>query len=162
MSDQETADDGFDPARHELVAQKKFDELAVGDKFPIPSRTIGDANFAAFQLASGDNHPIHYDIEYCRERGHPNLLAHGFHALIQTAPGAGMFPHVIGDSLVGFLDQSSRFLKPLYAGDTVYPMLEITELVKQRSTGIITLKATIHNQRRELIMDGEQRYLVKL
>jgi len=155
-------DDDFDPAAHALVEQKSFAELTVGERFAIPSRTIGDANFAAFQLASGDNHPIHYDIEYCRERGHPNLLAHGFHALIQTAPGAGLFPHVIGDALIGFLDQSSRFLKPLYAGDTVYPMLEITALEPQRTTGIVTLKATIHNQRRELILEGEQRYLVRL
>ncbi len=162
MGDTPSIDEKFDPARHELVDQKSFAELKIGDRFPIPSRTIGDANFAAFQLASGDNHPIHYDVEYCRERGHPNLLAHGFHALIQTAPGAGMFPHVVGDSLIGFLDQSSRFLKPLYAGDTVYPMLEIVDLEEQRTTGIITLKATIHNQRRELILEGEQRYLVRL
>ncbi len=159
MSDQGTE---FDPAGHDMVEQKTFDELAVGDTFVIPSRTIGDASFAAFQLASGDNHPIHYDIEYCRARGHRNLLAHGFHALIQTAPGAGMFPHVVGDSLIGFIDQSSRFLKPLYCGDTVYPKLEITDLKRQRTTGIVTLRATIHNQRRELILEGEQRYLVRL
>ena len=162
MSDTGTAESEFDPAGHEMVEQKSFDELAVGDTFVIPSRTIGDANFAAFQLASGDNHPIHYDIEYCRARGHQNLLAHGFHALIQTAPGAGMFPHVVGDSLIGFIDQSSRFLKPLYCGDTVYPKLEITDLKRQRTTGIVTLRATIHNQRRELILEGEQRYLVRL
>ena len=162
MSSNTEVDESFDPAKHELAARKRFDELRIGDRFPIPSRTIGDANFAAFQLASGDNHPIHYDVEYCRARGHPGLLAHGFQALIQTAPGAGMFPHVIGDSLIAFLDQSSRFLKPLYSGDTVYPMLEIADLKKQRTTGIITLRSTVHNQLRELILEGEQRILVKL
>ncbi len=162
MTKSKNFDENFDPADHELVVQKSFEELAIGDQFPISSRTIGDANFAAFQLASGDNHPIHYDIEYCQARGHPNLLAHGFHALVQTAPGAGMFPHVIGDSLIGFIDQSSRFLGPLYAGDTVYPMLEIVALETQRTTGVVTMKSTIHNQRRELILDGEQRYLVRL
>ena len=70
---------------------------------------------------SGDNHPIHYDIEYCRRQGHPGLLAHGFQVLAQTAAGAGIFPHVVGESLIGFIEQSSRFLKPVYAGDTVYP-----------------------------------------
>ncbi len=162
MTSKTVVDESFDPAKHEMTAQKLFDDLQIGDRFPIPSRTIGDASFAVFQLASGDNHPIHYDVEYCRARGHPNLMAHGFHALILTAPGAGMFPHIIGDSLIGFIDQSSRFLKPLYSGDTVYPMLEIADLKKQRTTGIITLRATIHNQRRELILEGEQRYLVKL
>ncbi len=59
------------------------------------------------------------------------MLAHGFQTLIQTAPGAGLFPFFTEDSLVGFLEQSSRFLKPVFAGDTVYPALEIDELIAQ-------------------------------
>ena len=47
------------------------------------------------------------------------MLAHGFQTLIQTAPGAGLFPFVTEDSLMGFLEQSSRFLKPVFVGDTV-------------------------------------------
>jgi len=154
--------DRYNPLSHTLVDTKTFDELKVGDRFPIPSRTIGDANFAAFQLASGDNHPIHYDEEYCKELGYSGLLAHGFQVLIQTAPGAGLFPHVLGEIMIGFIDQSSRFLKPLIAGDTVYPMLIISDLKRQNSTGIVTLQSTVHNQRNELLMEGEQRFLVKL
>ncbi len=53
-----------------------------------------EAHFAAFQTLSGDNHPIHYDIEYCRERGHPGPLAHGFQILCFTAAGAGSLSHL--------------------------------------------------------------------
>ncbi len=155
------AEQPFDPARHRMMAPKFFEDLAVGERFYINSRTMTDAYFAAFQLASGDNHPIHYDVEYCRAQGHPNLLAHGFQVVIQTAAGAGIFPHVIGEQLVGFIEQSSRFLKPVYAGDTLYPMLEIAELKEQRSTGVVTLRSTVHNQKRELVLEGEQKYLVK-
>ena len=73
-----------------------------------------------------------------------------------------LFAHVLGPALIGFIDQSSRFLKPLIAGDTVYPMLEIVDLVAQKTTGVVTLRSTVHNQRGELIMEGEQRYLVRL
>lgn len=151
----------FDPAQHRYAEPSYFEDLNIGQEFYIPSRTLGDANFAAFQLASGDNHPIHYDVEYCRAQGHPNLLAHGFQVLIQTAPGAGLFPHILGEAMIGFIDQSSRFLKPVYSGDTVYPMLTITALSPNRSTGVVTVASTIHNQRKELVMDGEQRFLVK-
>jgi acyl dehydratase len=61
-------DPNFDPALHILTDSSYFEDMSVGQRFVIPSRTLGDANFAAFQLASGDNHPIHYDVEYCRER----------------------------------------------------------------------------------------------
>jgi acyl dehydratase len=151
----------FDPAAHRFCEPRYFEDFEIGEMFYIPSRTMTDAYFAAFQLASGDNHPIHYDVEYCRARGHDGLLAHGFQVLIQTAPGAGILPHVVGDSLVAFVEQSSRFLKPVYAGDTVYPLLEITDLKPGRTTGVITLRSTVHNQRGELVMEGEQKLLIR-
>ena len=155
------SDDAFDPAKHRFGESHYFEDLELGQTFYINSRTMNEAYFAAFQLASGDNHPIHYDVEYCRAQGHDHMLAHGFQVLIQTAPGAGIFPHVLGDSMIGFIEQSSRFMKPVYCGDTVYPLLEITALDAQRTTGVVTVRATVHNQRRELVMEGEQKFLVK-
>jgi acyl dehydratase len=52
--------------KHQMCEQRYFDDFEVGEKFILPSRTMTEALFAAFQLASGDNHPIHYDVEYCR------------------------------------------------------------------------------------------------
>jgi acyl dehydratase len=68
---------------------------------------------------------------------------------------------VVGDSLIAFLDQSSRFLKPVYAGDTLYPMLAITGLEPGRTTGVVVMRVTIHNQDKELVMEGEHRYLLR-
>ena len=155
------ADRDFSPEGHRLGASRYFDDLAVGETFYIPSRTMTEALYAAFQLASADNHPIHYDREYCRAHGHRDLLAHGLLVTAQAAAGAGLFPHVIGDSLVAFLEQSSRFLKPVYVGDTLYPLLTITELRPGRTTGVVAMRATIHNQTRELVMEGENRYLLR-
>ncbi len=147
-------DHGFGPSRW-------FDDLVVGERYYIPSRTQTDALFAAFQLTSGDNHPIHYDVEYCKARGHQGLLAHGIQVLAQTAAGAGRFPHVIGDSLIGMIEISAKILKPVYAGDTLYPELEITELTPQRTTGVVTMRATVKNQHGVLVLDGVHKYLLK-
>jgi acyl dehydratase len=151
----------FDRAQHRFPESKFFDDLKVGDSFYIPSRTVTDANFTAFQAVSGDNHPIHYDVEYCRERGHPGPLAHGFQVLCFTAAGAGTFAHVIGDSLVAFIEQSSKFLKPVYPGDTLYPSLAIAALTPQRTTGVVTVAVAVHNQKNELVLSGEQKYLLR-
>ena len=152
----------FDPAEHRMVQQQRwFEDFSLGERFVIPSRTMTEAIFAAFQTASGDTHPVHYDVEYCRARGMPNLLAHGFQTLIHTAPGAGMFPFMVEESLVAFLEQSSRFLKPVYAGDTIYPALEVTELTAGRTTGVVTLRSTVFNQRRELVLEGWQKFLIR-
>ena len=146
---------------HGTVPAKTVDEFEVGHVYRLPSRTVTEAQFAMFQALSGDNHPIHYDREYCRARGHRDMLAHGLQVAIQGAAGAGIFPHVIGDSLIGFLEQSSRFLKPVYCGDTLYPMLEVSGLKPGRTTGVVTMKLTIHNQSGALVCDGEHKYLVK-
>lgn len=152
----------FDPAQHRMVPEQRwFEDFSLGERFLLPSRTMTEAVFLAFQAASGDNHPIHYDTEYCKARGLTGMLAHGLQTLAQTAPGAGLFPYLVEESLIGFLEQSSRFLKPVVAGDTLYPALEIDELTPNRSSGVVGLKTTVHNQRRELVLDGRQRYLIR-
>jgi len=152
----------MDITDHRVVPLRGFDELQLGEVFKLPSRTIGDANFAAFQTVSLDNHPIHYDVEYCRRLGYPAPLAHGLQVLSFTAAGAGLFPHVIGEKLIGFIEVSARFLKAVFPGDTLYPALTISELTRQRTTGIVAMRATVHNQKAELVLDGVHRYLMKL
>ena len=151
----------FERDRHRFGQPRYFEDLTVGERFYIPSRTMTEAHFTAFQTISADNHPIHYDLEYCRERGHNGPLAHGFQVLCFTAAGASIFAHQISDALVAFIGQSSKFLKPVHAGDTLYPMLEIAALTPQRSTGVVTLAATVHNQRGELVLTGEQKMLLR-
>ena len=151
----------FDPKIFHVAEPRGFAHLKVGEIFRNPSRTVTEAHFAAFQLLSGDNHPIHYDVEYCRARGLRGMLAHGLQVLAFSAAGAGSFPHMIGDALIGFVEQSSKFLKGVYVGDTLYPALAITALIPQRTTGVVIMAATIHNQNSELVLSGEHKYLLR-
>lgn len=145
-----------------IVPHRGFDELHLGEKFAAPSRTLTEANFSAFQTVSLDNHPIHYDAEYCRRLGYPAPLAHGLQVLSFTAAGAGLFPHVVGEKLVGFIEVSAKFLKPVFPGDTLYPELEIVALERQKTTGVVDMRATVKNQKDELVLEGSHRYLLKL
>lgn len=152
----------FDPTGHRLVPQQRwFEDFTLGERFVLPSRTMTSGIFAAFQVASGDNHPIHYDREFCARHGHAEMLAHGFQVVVQTCAGAGLFPHMVEDSLKGFIEQSSRFLAPVLLGDTVYPCLTVDELSPNRSTGVLGMRSTVHNQRGVLVMEGLQRYLLR-
>lgn len=152
----------FDPTEHRMIPEQRwFEDFRLGERFVLPSRTMTEAVFLAFQGASGDNHPIHYDVEFCKARGMPGLLAHGLQTLVQTAPGAGLFPYYTEESIIGFIEQSSKFLKPVFTGDTLYPALEIDELTPGRTTGVLGFRSTIFNQRRELVLEGKQRYLLR-
>lgn len=159
MPDEQHCD--FDPAAHALAPARWFEDLVIGEAFPLPSRTIGDGNFTAFQAVSLDNHPIHYDVEYCRARGLKAPLAHGLQVLSFTAAGAGLFPHQIGEALIGFIEVNAKFLKGVFPGDTLYPKLVITALTPQRTTGLCVMRATVHNQHRELVLEGSHTYLIR-
>jgi len=153
--------DDWTPEDHRSAPSKFFEDLQVGQKFVIPSRTQTSALFAAFQTASGDNDPIHYDVEYCRRLGHRDMLAHGMQVFNQTAAGAGDFPSVVADSLIGMLEVSAEFHKPVFRGDTLYPLLEITALIPQNTTGVVVMSATVRNQEGTVVMTGVHKYLLR-
>src|SRR5436309_6605874 len=135
----------FDPVCFTVVPPRRFKDLRVGEVFRAPSRTLTDAHASAFQTVSADNHPIHYDVEYARRHGHVAPVVHGLQVLAFTAPGATLFPQYIGDVFLAFTSASCRFLKEVHAGDT----------------RIVNTRATVHNQRGELVLDGEHTYSLK-
>jgi acyl dehydratase len=104
---------------------------------------------------------IHYDVEYARRHGHIAPVVHGLQVFAFTAPGATLFPQYIGEVFVAFTSASCKFLKEVHSGDTLYPALEIIALTPQGDAGIVTTRATVHNQRGELVLEGEHQYALK-
>ena len=60
-----------------------------------------------------------------------------------------------------FTEASCKFLKEVHAGDTLYSALEIVALTPQGDSGQVTTRATVHNQRGELVLSGEHKYLLR-
>jgi len=137
-----------------------FEDFEIGERFSLPARTMSSDVFRHYMLASGDVHPLEgaSDGRDCEPAA---MMAHGFQVLIQTTAGASDLHAAIAESLIGLLDQSSRFARPVHAGDVLRPMLQVVELAPNTSTGVVSLRSTVHNQRRELVLDGAQRYLLR-
>lgn len=152
----------FDTTHFLIVPARTFEELKVGDVFRAPSRTLTDAHAAAFQTVSADNHPVHYDVEWARRHGHSAPVVHGLQVLAFTAPGATLFPHFIGEAFIAFTELSCQFLKEVHSGDTLYPMLTITALEPGEAGGTVVTRATVHNQRGELVLSGQHKYLLRM
>ena len=82
--------------------------------------------------------------------------------LLYTTPGASDFSYLIEDTLVTFVGQSSRFVKPVFRGDTLYPQLTVSALEPERAAGRVTLATALKNHRAELVMEGDMTFLLKL
>ena len=80
-----------------------------------------------------------------------------------TALGAGSLSPHVEDSMIAFLEQGGRFLKPVLLGDTVIPELEVAETrsSKNGNSGIVKFTARLTNQRSETVLEGFHTYLVK-
>ncbi|MBX3480506.1 MAG: hypothetical protein KF842_08895 [Caulobacter sp.] len=60
------------------------------------------------------------------------------------------------------IEVRARILKSAYPGDTLFPLLVITDLKPQRTTGVVTMAATVTNQKGETVLEGEHVYLLRL
>jgi len=142
------------------VDQRFFEDFKVGDRFESPSKTLNDAHFLFFSGLTGDAHPLHYDVEYAKQTRFGRPLAHGLMLASMTAVGASTLSPLIEDSIVAFLEQTTRFRAPVFVGDTLKPQHEVVALERKRSGGLLTLRVTLTNQRGETVLEGEHRYLV--
>ena len=142
------------------MRQRFFEDFRVGERFRGPSKTLTDAHFLFFAGTTGDAHPIHYDDEYAKKTRFGRRLAHGLLLTSLSAVGASTLGPLIEDSLVAFVEQSSRFVAPAFIGDTILPEHAVVTLDRKRSAGLVTLRVTLTNQRGETILEGQHKYLI--
>ncbi len=143
-----------------MTERRWFEDFTIGDRFESPTRTLTDAHFLFFAGMTGDNHPIHYDEEYAKKTRFGRRLAHGLLLTSLTAVGASSLAPLIHDSIVAFVEQTTRFRGPAFIGDTLHPQHEVVALERKRAAGLVTLRVTLTNQRGETLLEGEHKYLI--
>jgi oxepin-CoA hydrolase/3-oxo-5,6-dehydrosuberyl-CoA semialdehyde dehydrogenase len=97
--------------------RKFFDEIEVGDTLITHRRTITEADIVNFAGISGDFFYAHMDDIAARESLFEKRVAHGYFVL---SAAAGLFVDPApGPVLANYGLDNLRFVKPVYAGDTI-------------------------------------------
>jgi acyl dehydratase len=144
------------------LATRWFEDFRIGERFVLPRRTVTAEALRAFAEATGDLQPLRADPRDNDAIGFSCSLARAFLAAVQSVASPGILPFLLEDSLIGLLDQSSRHLRAVTAGDMLSPVLQVTELHPHNGgTGIVSLRSTLHNQAKALVMEGSQRWLLR-
>jgi 3-hydroxybutyryl-CoA dehydratase len=141
--------------------QLYFDDFRLGDRFRSPGHTIGEAHFLLFAGLTGDNHPIHYDEEYARGTRFGARVAHGLLVMAMTAVGASPLAYRLEESMIAFVEQGCRFLKPVLVKDTVHAEYEVGGLERKGDRGVLRLAVTMINQQAEVVLEGHHVYLLR-
>lgn len=123
--------------------------MTIGDKACF-SKTISETDVYLFAGITGDFNPVHINSVIAGNSFARTRIAHG--ALV-----SGMISTVIGMQLPGpgtiYMEQDSKFLKPVCMGDTVTATVEVAEVVNE-AKGIVRLRTYVSNQNNELVIDG--------
>ncbi len=133
-------------------------EIEEGQVFSTPSKTLTDAHFLFFSGLTGDNHPSHYDVEYAKSTKFGAPLAHGLLLSGMTALGGSDASFQI-DGFV-FVEQGSRFLKPVIVGDTVQTRLTVEKIWQKGKRRFVRFTTSMINQRNEVVLEGFHLYQV--
>ena len=130
-------------------AAKTFEEFRIGDASTF-SKTIGEAEILLFAAVSGDNYPLHVDAEYAKTTRFGQRAAHGMLTASLLSTVVGLLLQTPGGI---YVEQSIRFKRPVFAGDTLTARAEVIELLPERRR--MRIAARVENQRGEAVLEGE-------
>lgn len=126
-----------------------IDEIKVGDKAGI-QKTVTEADVILFAGVSTDQNPAHINEEYAKGTFFKKRIAHG-------AMTSSFVSAVLGMKLPGagtiYISQLSKFMAPVYIGDTITAIVEAKEINKEKNR--VVFRTYCENQEGKVVMDGE-------
>lgn len=112
------------------------------------SKTISECDVYSFAGITGDFNPLHVNAKKAEEMRFGKRIVHGMlTASFLSTVIAGYMP---GPGTI-YLEQNTRFLKPVYFGDTITATVTISELLGK---GNVKLRTTVTNQDGIAVIDG--------
>lgn len=117
-----------------------FDEIKIGEKASF-THVITDDMMKKFFEISGDNNPLHVNLEYAREKKFPSCVAYGMLTSSLYSTLAGVY--LPGERCL-LRKVHSDFHNPAFVGDIM--CIEGTVVEKHESTRTLKIKAVIRNQ----------------
>jgi 3-hydroxybutyryl-CoA dehydratase len=132
-----------------------FEDLTIGDHYDTGHIVVTEAHIVGFAGLSGDFFDLHVDDEFARSHGFAGRVAHG---LLGLAMADGLKNRsAVRIVAIAALGWNWNFRGPILAGDRigVAVVVKATRLNSKADRGVLTLGFTVHNQRNEIVQEGE-------
>ena len=138
-----------------------LEDIEVGLELVTEPREVTAHDIAVFADLTGDHNPLHVDPAAVAE-GSPydDPIAHG---LLVTSISSGQPTAADGWALGIYLEETRRFVAPVYAGDSIRTLSTVTDVRRSRSRpdrGVVTMDVRVVNQRDEVVQAGVDVVLV--
>jgi phosphate acetyltransferase len=140
--------DGDDNAILDMIENRTFDELAVGDAARFV-RTVTQSDIELFASVSGDVNPTHLDLQYAEATVLHGLVAH-------SMLGGSLFSTVLGTRLPGpgtiYRRQDLHFHDLIKPGDTLTAKVVVRS--KDPAKKLVVLDCVCVNQDGKSVVTG--------
>ncbi len=136
----------------------KYDDYEIGDSASF-TKKITEDDVMKFAEVSGDYNPLHTDPEFAKTQMFGEQVAHGVISVGLISASLGM--ELFGPGIL-YGEQSVRFVKPVYFGDTITAKATVKEKFTKKDGKLKFIRCTteVFNQKDELVTDGEAVVLV--
>ncbi len=126
---------------------RHWEDMQAGDSASF-TKTMTETDVIMWVGLTGDLNPIHIDREYAQTTRFGKVLVPGVLVL-------GLISNVMTQVTFGhvYANQSIKFLKPVYIGDTITAIGTITEKIEEKN--MVKVETKCVNQDGALVMIGE-------
>lgn len=140
----------------------RYDAFTVGQKFHTKSFKITKENIMEFAL-NFDPQYMHLDEEKAKESRFQGIIASGVHTLnisFKLWVETGFY----GDDIIAGRGMDHiKFIKPVYPGDELHTIAEITGKRKiKEDAGLVTVLLSTYNDQEKKVFKGELTALMKI
>ena len=140
-----------------------YDDMPVGFRYETGARTLSAEAIKSF-AREWDAQPFHLDEEAAKASPYGGLIASGFHTIL-TAFNLTLESSDWSESSMGSPGMDNvRWIKPVYAGDTLRVQAEVVSAKPSRSKpdrGFVELQYEILNQNDVLVASYRATHMLR-
>lgn len=127
--------------------------VKVGDEAGF-SKTLTEYDVYGFAGITGDFNEVHVNRAAAEKSRFGKQVCHGMLVASFISTVLGMY--LPGPGTI-YLEQNTKFLKPVYIGDTVTAQVRVTEIQNR----VVSLETFVKNQDDEVVVSGLAKVLVE-
>lgn len=142
--------------------RRLLDDFQVGQVFEHwPNKTITESDNNLFCLLTLNHHPVHSDVEYCRDQLHGQVLVVGTYVLSLVV---GMTVADISGAAIANLEyEAITHDGPVFLGDTIGATTRVLDVRPSRSKpdrGVLYVETEAFNQHGEKVLTLRRKLLL--
>ena len=147
-------------------ASVTYDDLEPGDRFVSAGRTVTEADVVNFAGLSADFNQLHTDAEFAAGTPHGRRIAHGLLVLSIMSGLSTRLPlnKFMEQSIIGLAGLQAKWLRPVFIGDTLHVLAEVTgkEPGRKPGRGTVLFKRSAINQAGVTVLETEWRIVMAM